>query len=304
MRIVFMGTPDFSVLCLKNLMESNHEVVAVVTQPDRKRDRNVVSFCPVKECAVKYGVPVYQYEKVSRDGINAIRALKPDVIVTAAFGQMLSQEFLDIAPYGVINVHASLLPKYRGSSPIQWTVVNGEKESGITIMRTAYKMDSGDIILQVKTDVGEDETAGELFDRLSKLGAPALISALDIIEKGTAVFTPQNESEATYFPMLKKCDGKLDFSMTAKQIKCRVQGFNPWPSAYTCLNCRMLKIHRVSLYDGSGAAGTVIKADKNGLVVACGEGAVALDIIQPENGKKMSYKDYLLGHRVVVGTKL
>ena len=213
-----MGTPDFSVPCLEQLINSRHKVIAVVTQPDRPRNRGVVSACPVKVCAEKHGLKVLQYEKVSREGIDDIRALNPDVIVTAAFGQMLSRDFLAIAPHGVINVHASLLPKYRGSSPIQWAVINGEKETGVTIMQTAYKMDSGDIILQKRVAVGVDETAGELFEKLSALGAPALIEALDLIESGKATFTPQNEDEMTYFPMLKKEDGEIDFSMSATDI--------------------------------------------------------------------------------------
>lgn len=299
-----MGTPDFSVPCLEQLINSHHEVIAVVTQPDRPRNRGVVSACPVKVCAEKQGLKVLQYEKVSREGIDDIRALNPDVIVTAAFGQMLSRDFLAIAPHGVINVHASLLPKYRGSSPIQWAVINGEKETGVTIMQTAYKMDSGDIILQKSIPVGEDETAGELFEKLSALGAPALIEALDLIESGKATFTPQNEDEMTYFPMLKKEDGEIDFSMSATDIKHRIQGLTPWPSAYTTCDGKKMKIIKATVENMQGSPKQVLKADKDGLIVACGKDALNIQILQPENGRKMSAKDYLLGHRIAVGEEL
>lgn len=299
-----MGTPDFSVQCLENLIKSHHTVLAVVTQPDRPRDRGKVSFSPVKECAVKNGIPVLQYEKVSKEGIEDIRALKPDIMVTAAFGQMLSREFLEIAPKGVINVHASLLPKYRGSSPIQWAVVNGEKETGITIMKTALKMDSGDIILQVKTEIGGDETAGELFDRLSALGAPALLSALKLIEEGKETYTPQDEGAVTYFPMLKKEDGKIDFNKTSAEIKSRVQGFNPWPSAYTNLDGKMIKIHKVAIGEGGGNAGEIIAADKSRFAVATADGAIEILELQPQNGRRMNFKEYLAGHKIEVGINL
>ena len=304
MKIVFLGTPDFSVQCLENLIKSHHTVLAVVTQPDRPRDRGKVSFSPVKECAVKNGIPVLQYEKVSKEGIEEIRALKPDIMVTAAFGQMLSREFLEIAPKGVINVHASLLPKYRGSSPIQWAVVNGEKETGITIMKTALKMDSGDIILQVKMGIGEDETAGELFDSLSALGAPALLSALKLIEEGKETYTPQDEGAVTYFPMLKKEDGKIDFNKTSAEIKSRVQGFNPWPSAYTNLDGKMIKIHKVAIGEGGGNAGEIIAADKSRFAVATADGAIDILELQPQNGRRMTFKEYLAGHKIEVGIKL
>jgi methionyl-tRNA formyltransferase len=306
MKVIFLGTPDFAVASLNGLIASRHEVLAVVTQPDRMRDRMRVTYSAVKECALKHGLRVLQYENVSREGVEEIRALKPDVMVTAAFGQILSEEFLAVAPKGVVNVHASLLPKYRGSSPIQWAIVCGERETGVTIMKTAYKMDSGDIILQKKTAIGADETAGELFDRLSVIGADALIEALDKIEEGTAEYVPQDESNATYFPMLKKESGRLDFTKTAAEIKHAVLGFNPWPTAFTYLNKKLLKVFKVVPIDVDSDAdnGAVISADKNGLVVKCGGGAVRLFEIQAENGKRMSDASYLLGHKIEVGTVL
>ena len=302
MKVVFMGTPDFAVPCLETLTQSRHKVIAVVTQPDRPRNRGQVTYCPVKERALELGIPVLQYEKVSREGVDDIRALNPDVIVTAAFGQMLSREFLEIAPYGVINVHASLLPKYRGSSPIQWAVVNGETETGITIMKTAYKMDSGDIITQKEVAIGEDETAGELFEKLSRAGAPELVKALDLLEDGKATFTPQDESKATYFPMLKKEDGEVDFSLPAHDVVCRVRGFNPWPSAFTSAGGKRIKIFKAAVVEGKGKPGEVIAAERDGITIACGDNAVKITELQPENGKKMSARDYLAGHKITVGT--
>ncbi len=302
MKVVFMGTPDFAVPCLETLTQSRHKVIAVVTQPDRPRNRGQVTYCPVKERALELGIPVLQYEKVSREGVDDIRALNPDVIVTAAFGQMLSREFLEIAPYGVINVHASLLPKYRGSSPIQWAVVNGETETGITIMKTAYKMDSGDIITQKEVAIGEDETAGELFEKLSRAGAPELVKALDLIENGKATFTPQDESKATYYPMLKKEDGEVDFSLPAHAVVCRIRGFNPWPSAFTSAGGKRIKIFKAAVVEGKGQPGEVIATERDGITVACGDNAVKITELQPENGKKMSARDYLAGHKITVGT--
>lgn len=297
-----MGTPDFAVKSLEKLVNSSHEVLAVVTQPDRMRDKCKVSFSPVKEFALKHGIKVLQYEKVSKEGIEDIVALSPDCIITVAFGQMLSKEFLAIAPFGVVNVHASLLPKYRGSSPIQWAVINGEKETGITIMKTAYEMDSGDIIVQKKVKILPSETSGELFDRLSVLGGETLMLALSQIEQGIAVYTKQNHSEMTYFPMLKKESGIIDFSKSSQSIQCFILGMTPWPTAYTYLNKKIIKVFKASKADGIGLAGEVLKADsKNGLVVATGDGALLLEVIQPENGKKMNSKDYLLGHKISLG---
>lgn len=304
MKILFLGTPDFAVPCLEKIIASKHEVLAVVTQPDRARNRGKVSFCPVKEAAIKHGVKVLQYEKVSKEGVDEIRALNPDVMVTAAFGQMLSREFLEIAPQGVINVHASLLPKYRGSSPIQRAIEQGESETGVTIMKTAYKMDSGDIILQEKVNIGDDETSGELFERLSRVGADALLCALDKIEEGTATFTAQDESLATYFPMIKKEEGEIDFCVSSFKIKRMVQAFNPWPSAYTFLDGKMLKIYKAALSDMHGECGTVLRADKNGLTFGTGDGAIDVIELQPENGRRMNYKEYLAGHKIPAGAKL
>ena len=304
MRLIFLGTPDFAVPSLKKIAESNHEIIAVVTQPDRPRNRGVMSPSPVKETALELGLKVLQYERISREGVEDIKNLNPDIMVTCAFGQILSRELLAIPKYGVINEHASLLPKYRGSSPIQWCVINGEKETGVTIMKTAYEVDSGDILFADKTFIGEDETAGELFDRLSILEADSIIKALDLIENGKANFAPQNHNEATFCKMLTKADGLIDWSKSAQQIKDFVRGMNPWPCAYTKLDGMVYKMHKVSVQNNnfSGNAGQIVMADKNGLIVACGDGAISIDIIQAPNCKKMSAKDYLLGHKLQVGS--
>ena len=304
MRLIFLGTPDFAVPSLKKIAESNHEIIAVVTQPDRPRNRGVMSPSPVKETALELGLKVLPYERISREGVEDIKNLNPDIMVTCAFGQILSRELLAIPKYGVINEHASLLPKYRGSSPIQWCVINGEKETGVTIMKTAYEVDSGDILFADKTFIGEDETAGELFDRLSILAADSIIKALDLIENGKANFAPQNHNEATFCKMLTKADGLIDWSKSAQQIKDFVRGMNPWPCAYTKLDGMVYKMHKVSVQNNnfSGNAGQIVMADKNGLIVACGDGAISIDIIQAPNCKKMSAKDYLLGHKLQVGS--
>lgn len=304
MRLIFLGTPDFAVPSLRKIAQSKHEIVAVVTQPDRPRNRGVLTPSPVKAAAMELGLKVLQYERISREGVEDIKALDADIMVTCAFGQILSRELLAIPKYGVINEHASLLPKYRGSSPIQWCVINGEKQTGVTIMQTAYEVDSGDILFADITDIGEDETAGELFDRLSFLAADSIIKALDMIENGEAKFTPQNHSQATFCKMLSKADGVIDWTKSALEIKNFVRGMNPWPCAYTTLNGEVFKIHRVSVCENleSGRSGEILSADKRGIVVACGNGAVNIEIIQAPNSKKMSSKDYLLGHKLSAGS--
>lgn len=305
MKIVFMGTPDFSAVCLEKLVSEGFDVRAVVTQPDKVRGRREgVSFSPAKTVAVKHGIPVLQYEKVSREGMGDLQKIAPDVIVTAAFGQILSQKLLDLSPHGVLNVHASILPKYRGSAPIQWAVINGEKQTGITIMRTAYKVDSGDILLQRFVDIEKTDTAGTMFDKLASLGAEALVDALRLLEGGKAVFTPQNEEEATHYPQFKKEDGEIKFDGDFDKLDCFVRGVTPWPGAFCRLNGKTFKVFAVEKAEGRGEQGEILFADaKNGLVVATADGAVRLSEIQPENGKRMSDKSYLLGHSLNVGDK-
>ncbi|MDE6372798.1 MAG: methionyl-tRNA formyltransferase, partial [Clostridia bacterium] len=218
MRILFLGTPDFAVKALDKLVGEGYDVVGVVTQPDKRRNRGEISFCPVKEYAIDKGIKVYQYDSIRREGVEDIKAIAPDVMITCAFGQIISQEILDIPKYGVLNIHASLLPKYRGSSPIQWCLINGEKITGVTIMKTALAVDSGDILLQKQLDILPEENAGELFDRLAALGGEAIVEALRLVESEKAVFTPQDESKATHYPMISKEDGLIDWQLSAVDI--------------------------------------------------------------------------------------
>lgn len=305
MRLIFLGTPDFAVASLKKIAESNHEILAVVTQPDKPRNRGVLTPSPVKQAALELGLKVLQYDRISREGVQDIKMLNPDIMVTCAFGQILSRELLAIPKFGVINEHASLLPKYRGSSPIQWCVINGEKHTGVTIMKTAYEVDSGDILFADKTEVGDDETAGELFERLSLLASNSIVKALDIIEAGEAEYTPQNHNEATFCKMLSKADGVIDWEKSATQIKNFVRGMNPWPCAYTMLDGQIFKIYKVNVTNQTSnkAAGTIVQADKNGLVVATGNGCVEIEILQAPCSKRMAAKDYLLGKKIEVGSK-
>ncbi len=302
MKIVFLGTPDFAVPSLKKIFNSKHEILAVVTQPDKPKGRSaVLTYSPVKETALSLGLKVLQYEKISLQGVEELKSLNADIMVTCAFGQILSKAIIDIAPKGIINVHGSLLPKYRGASPIQWSVLNGDKETGITIMQTEVGVDTGDILAVEKTPIGEDETAGELFDRLSEIGADLIVKTLDKIESGDITPIKQDNEKATVVKMLKKQDGAIDWSLSAQEIKNKVRGMNPWPCAFTTLNGKTLKIFSCEISCLNGKIGEVVKADKDGLTVACGQGSVNLKEIQLEGAKRMSYKDFLLGRRISVG---
>ncbi len=302
MKIVFMGTPDFALFSLKALTESEHDVVAAVTQPDRPGNRGVTVCSPVKKFATERGIPVYQYEKIGREGAADLKSLGADVYVTAAFGQILTQEILDIPSFGVINVHASLLPKYRGSSPIQWALINGEKETGVTIMRTNAGLDTGDILFSKSIAVSPDDTAGSLFDKLGALGAETLIEYLDLLARGKCPEPiKQDESRATYFPMLKKTDGIIDWSASSGSISDKSRGVTPWPGSYTFYNGKIVKIHKLEICEGNGVPGQVLRADKNGLTVACGCGAVRLLELQAEGKRRMNVADFLNGNRIVVG---
>lgn len=310
MKIVFMGSPDFSATVLEKL-NSVYPVSAVVTGLDKPVGRGYqLKPSALKVKAQELSIPVLQYEKVSREGIEDIENLNPDIVVTAAFGQILSERFLTIPKYGVLNVHASLLPKYRGSSPIQWSIINGDEQSGITIMRTVKAVDAGDILLEKATPIGEDETAGELFDRLAILGGEAICEAISLVESGKAAFVPQDESKATHCSMISKEDGNIDFSKTARQIDCFVRGMSPWPSAFTHVFGKTLKVFKVEKTDcdieniNSFEAGQVVKSSaKDGLFVKVADGIIRLSQIQLEGGKRMSDNAFLLGRNVEIGTK-
>ncbi len=314
MKIVFMGTPDFSAVVLEKL-NSVYPVSAVVTGLDKPVGRGYnLAPSPLKVKAIELGIPVLQYAKVSREGLDDIRALQPDIIVTAAFGQILSDAFLAIPKFAVLNVHASLLPKYRGSSPIQWSIINGDEKTGITIMKTVKAVDAGDVLLEKETEIGKKETAGELFDRLAILGGEAIVEAISLVECGKATFTPQDESEVTHCSMINKGDGLVDFSKSAKEIDCFVRGMTPWPSAYTHIGEKTLKIfdvEKVEPFDlqksneqfENAKFGEVVLADKNhGLIVKVADGFIRLHVIQLEGSKRMDDTQFLLGRKIDVGT--
>lgn len=299
MRIVYMGTPDFAVPALECLLESRHEVVAVVTQPDKAKGRSgKMQFTPVKECALEKGIPVLQPERVKDEAFYPeLEKYQPEVIVVAAFGQILPESVLLLPKYGCLNIHASLLPKYRGAAPIQWAVINGEKETGITIMQMDAGLDTGDILSTCRVALREDETGGSLFDTLAQMGGPLLLETLEKIEDGSVIRTPQKHEEHTYAKMLSKETGNLDFNRNATELECLIRGLNPWPSAYTKLKGKTLKIWKAHVVDGNSGskAGTVIKSGKDTLIVQCREGALAIEELQLEGKKRMDTGSFLRG---------
>ncbi len=301
MRIVFMGTPDFAVPCLEKILADGHEVPAVFTQPDKPVGRHaVLTPPPVKQLALSHGIPVYQPTKM-RDGTVAaqLKELAPDCLVVVAYGRILPQAILDVPPKGCINIHGSLLPKYRGAAPIQWSVINGEEITGVTSMFMDAGMDTGDIIDTITTPIGENETAGELFDRLAPLGAELLSRTLRSIADGTVQRAPQNNAEATMAPMLEKAMGKLDFTRSAKELHDQIRGMNPWPGCHCAAGGKALKIHESRLAEGHGKPGELIALDP--VTVACGEGALRLITVQPEGKPRMAAADWLRGARLQKG---
>lgn len=305
MNIVFMGTPDIAADSLNALIKAGHSISAVFTKPDKPVGRKqILTPPPVKVLAMENGILVFQPETL-RDGeaYKIIKELNPDIIVVVAYGKLLPKEILEVAKFGSINAHASLLPKYRGSSPIQWSIVCGEEKTGITVMQMDEGMDTGDIISTAELKIGEDETAEELFERLSVLAGELLVSTLVNIENGTAERTPQNEKEASYAPMIKKEMGELDFNKTAKEIHNLVRGFYSWPCAYTFLNGKRLKVYKTEKVNAKGEAGRVIENEKR-LVIATKEGAIRLTEVQLEGGKRVTDTQFLLGNKIELGTKL
>ena len=306
MRIVFMGTPEFAVEPLKALIREGYEIAGVFTQPDRPKGRGKKMVAgPVKIAAEEAGIPVFQPERIRKTGVEDLKNLKPDLCVTAAFGQILSQEILDIPPLGNINVHASLLPKHRGAAPVAYAIMNGDRKAGVTTMFMDAGIDTGDMLLQESTEIGESETCGELTERLSRIGADLLVRTVRQLEAGTLVRYPQNHDEMTYDPMLDKNMGTADFSADHDLVRGRINGLNPWPCVSVPVQGERLKLLRAVNCDGNGEAGTVIKADaKSGLIIACGQGAVKILEVQAPGGKRMSAEDYLRGHVIPEGTKL
>lgn len=306
MKILFMGTPDFAAGSLKSLINAGYEISAVVTQPDRPKGRSGKPvFSPVKEVAVEAGIPVLQPERIKRPEETARLLEYPaDIYVIAAFGQILSKEILDQPKYGCINVHASLLPKYRGASPIQRVILDGEKKTGITIMQMNEGLDTGDILYSKSLDLAEDETFETLHDRLMDLGGEALVEALPLIEEGKITPVKQDDSLSCYAPLIKKEDGLIDWKNPSDRIYSQVRAFNPWPGAYTYISGKILKIWDAVPVQASGKAGDVIAVDKSSFTVACGDGAMKILALQPEGKKKMETSAFLLGNKTEIGEHL
>ena len=305
MRILFMGTPEFAVASLKRLVEDGHDVCGVFTQPDRPKNRGMkMTFSPVKEYALSQGLTVYQPLKM-RDGeaLGIVEQLQPELIVVAAYGRILPEEILNAPHYGSINVHSSLLPAYRGAAPINWAILDGLDETGVTIMYMAKELDAGDIIHSVKTAIDIDETAQELTLRLADLGAQALSETVDMLAAGTAVRTPQEHEKHTYAPMLSKALSPIDWNKTSRQIHDQVRGLIPWPCASTMVGGKNVKVHKTAFGAATTAApGTVVSAGKQGIEIACGDGrTLFITQLQGEGGKRMAAADYLRGHSVQVG---
>ena len=308
MNIIFMGTPDFAVGALEAILEAGHNVELVVTQPDKAQGRSKELKPPaVKVCALEHNLPVFQPEKIKKEeAVAVLKQYNADLYVVAAFGQILSKEILDIPKFGCINIHASLLPKYRGAAPIQWAVIDGEEKTGVTIQQMNEGVDTGDILLQKEYVLSEDETGASLFDRLCVLGADAVVETMEKIENGTINPVKQNEEEATHAKMLSKAMGEIDFSNEAIVIERLIRGLNSWPSAYTYYNGKTLKIWgaKVCAFDGEQKQGTIVKKDKESFTVSCGKDALQIFEVQLEGKRRMCVKDFLLGCSLEIGDVL
>ena len=309
MKIIFMGTPDFSVGTLEALIAAGHEITLVVSQPDKPKGRgHELSPTPVKAAALKHGLPVYQPKKMrDPEVVEKLRETEADVIVVIAFGQMIPKSILEMKQYGCINVHASLLPKYRGAAPIQWAVIDGEKESGVTIMQMDEGLDTGDMLLKGKLELAADETGGSLFDRLSILGAKLCVEALEKLPKGELKPEKQGESPTEYARMLTKDMGNLDWNESAEKLERLIRGLNPWPSAYTKLGDKTLKIWSARVCektDETAVCGEIIRVTKHTVCVACGEGALEITELQLQGKKRMDTGAFLRGCHLEPGTKL
>jgi methionyl-tRNA formyltransferase len=300
-----MGTPDIAATCLKQILDDGFEVVGVYTQPDRPKGRGMkLVASPVKEVALAQGIPVFQPDHF-KDAQTAeqLRSLNPDVCAVVAYGRILPQTILDIPAKGCVNIHASLLPQYRGSAPYQWAVLDGQKQTGVSAQYMALKMDAGDVIDVAKTAIDPNETAGELLDRLAVLGAQLLSKTLTRLASGPVEATAQDEAMVTYAPMLDKSMCPIDWSKTAQQVHDHVRGLHPWPVATAQLEDTWFKIHQTVVSEGSGTPGQILGLTKTGLRVACGEGAVEIRMLQAENGKRMAAVDYFRGHPLKEGTR-
>lgn len=304
MRVIFMGTPDFAVPPLKALLEAGYEVVAVCTQPDRPKGRgNKMLACPVKLFALSQGLTVIQHDRLrSNEGVELLRAHAPDLFVTAAFGQILSKRMLAIPTHGTVNVHASLLPAYRGSAPINWCLIEGETMTGVTTMMTDAGIDTGDMLLSASLAIEPEEDAEALTERLSHLGAGLLVETLQRLENGDCPRSPQDPDKASYYPMLDKEHGRIDWQKPAQAIVNQIRGVSPWPGAFTQTAQGIMKLWRARVCEGSGMPGQLLEADaKRGLIIACGEQALEVYELQAPGAKRMAAKDYLRGHPMAAG---
>lgn len=318
MRIVFMGTPDFAVHSLKALLEAGHELIGVITQPDRPRGRGQkLTPSPVKTAAMEAEIPVYQPEKIKTpEFVNQLQQLSPDLIVVVAFGQLLSKQILELPRYGCINVHASLLPKYRGAAPIHWAVINGETKTGVTIMYMNEGLDSGDMIISSETDILPNEDTGSVHDKLAQLGGASLVKAIQLIAEGTAPRIPQNHDKATYAPLLKRETERIDWSKAPDAVCNLIRGLNPWPGAYTMLGEKVLKIWQARPCEAEDIAGTVPELKTAspgeilgrvpglGFAVAASGGCIAVTEVQLQGNKRLNAEDFMNGHNIPRGTRL
>jgi len=305
LRVIFMGTPQFACPTLQKLIDRGEQVVAVVTQPDRPKGRGQRLLpTPVKELAIRHAIPVYQPVKVrDPDVIETLRKLAPDVIVVVAFGQILPKSLLDIPPLGCINVHASLLPRYRGAAPLNWCIINGEHETGVTTMLMDVGLDTGPMLLKQSTAVDENEDIASLHDRLSAMGAELLSETLDGVAAGTIVPQEQDGSGSCYAPLLKKEDGRIDWHRDARSIHNQVRGLAVWPVAYAFLDGHLLKVYRTRAAEGSGLPGTVLRADKHGIEVACLKGSLVIEELQLAGKKRLDAASFLAGYAISAGAQ-
>jgi methionyl-tRNA formyltransferase len=308
MRIVFMGTPDFAVGALEAIIKAGHEVVAVVTQPDKPKGRSgQMQFPPVKECALKYNIPVFQPAKIKTpEAVEELRGYNADIFVVAAFGQILSKEILDMPRLGCVNIHASLLPKYRGAAPINWCIIDGEEKTGVTIMQMNEGLDTGDILTVKEVPIDKKETAETLFDKLSVAGAELIVDTLPKLANGEVTPIQQDDSKSSYAKLMHKSLGKVDWTKSAVSIERLVRGLNSWPSAFTSFNGKTVKLWScdvVSDTDNKGEAGTIVNVTKDYFDVACGEGVLRVLELQLEGKKRMDTKSFLLGNQWKVGMR-
>ena len=308
MKIVFMGTPDFAVNALEELIRAEYEILCVVTQPDKPKGRGKqLQVSAVKECALRHGLPIFQPVKVKeREAVEYLKELKADIFVVAAFGQILSKEILELPTYGCINIHGSLLPKYRGAAPIQWAILNGEKETGITIMQMNEGLDTGDMLTKCVVPIEDSDTGESLFDKMADCGAKLLLETLPLIKEGKITAIKQDEEESSYAPMIKKEMGRIDWKQEAEKIHLLIRGMNSWPSAYTTMWGKTLKVWEAAVEEENSSLtpGTIVKVTKNAIKVQTGNGILALKAVQPEGKKRMEVSAFLLGNAVEEGSKL